>query len=705
MTRFFNWLGRLSRPVRWLTVGLLFVGSFTVAVFVSATVWEYTNSPQFCGTTCHTMPPEYTAYQSSPHARVACVDCHLGQDSLILTVPRKAREISHVISALTQDYEPPIYVKNLRPARDTCEQCHNPDKFSSDTFKEIKRYITDTQNSEVRNFTVIKTGGGTARQGLGRGIHWHVENQVQFYSDDPLKQTIPYVRTTDADGKVTEYFDAEAGLPPDFGSTVESQLHRMDCIDCHNRASHLFRAPADAMDNALATGQIDTEIPYIKFQGQQALSGQYATTEEGIAAIQGLKEWYRQNEADYYAANQSKVDDAVAVIQQMFEDTVFPNMKVGWETHPNNLGHKDFPGCFRCHDGKHTSPDGETVRLECNLCHSIPEIVLPGDQAPVIHVERPNEPDSHKDSNWLARHRYVFDETCAQCHDVSNPGGTDNSSFCSNSACHGADWKFAGLNAVAIRELVAPPKVPGSGTPKPIPHPIDTRTDCTICHGSGGVRPYPESHASFTTSQCTQCHASPASGVSGTPPTGQATAQPPAAIPAIPHTLEGRANCTTCHGPNGFKPYPADHAGRPVESCTGCHHVASTGETPASTVAPTATRLAPTNTPTAAATTAPTPTRAATTAATAVATSAATATSRPTTAPTVATVAATTAPPATVTPNATAGAGGAAPTIPHPVAGRENMCVTCHAAGGVKPMPADHAGRTNEMCLVCHRPE
>jgi hypothetical protein len=122
------------------------------------------------------MPPEYTAYQVSPHARVDCVDCHLGQDSILLTVPRKAREITHVINALTQSYEPPIYVKSLRPARDTCEKCHNPDKFSSDTFVEIKRYAEDEENSATNIFLIVKTGGGRQREGLGRGIHWHIEN-------------------------------------------------------------------------------------------------------------------------------------------------------------------------------------------------------------------------------------------------------------------------------------------------------------------------------------------------------------------------------------------------------------------------------------------------------------------------------------------------------------------------------------------------
>src|SRR5512134_1391670 len=160
MRQVIGWFTSLKRPVRWLVGVVVVVVSLLIAVTVSATTWEYTNSPQFCGTTCHTMPPEYTAYQVSPHARVDCVDCHLGRESILLTVPRKARELNHVINALTQAYEPPIYVKSLRPARDTCERCHNPDKFSSDTFVEIKRYDDDETNTQKRNFLILKTGGG-----------------------------------------------------------------------------------------------------------------------------------------------------------------------------------------------------------------------------------------------------------------------------------------------------------------------------------------------------------------------------------------------------------------------------------------------------------------------------------------------------------------------------------------------------------------
>ena len=200
-------------------------------------------------------------------------------------------------------------MKSLRPARDTCEQCHNPEKFSSDTFVEIKRYASDEQNTNTRNYMVIKTGGGSQRVGLGRGIHWHIESEVYYYTDDRLKQTIPYVKEVAPDGKVTEYFDTEAGLPPDFGKQVESQLHRMDCIDCHTRISHLFRSPSNAMDDALARGQLDSTMPYIKWQGTQILSQEYTSLDAGMKAVEDMAAWYKTNQPVYYTANTQKVQE------------------------------------------------------------------------------------------------------------------------------------------------------------------------------------------------------------------------------------------------------------------------------------------------------------------------------------------------------------------------------------------------------------
>jgi hypothetical protein len=379
------------------------------------------------------------------------------------------------------------------------------------------------------------------------------------------------------------------------------------------------------MDDALARNVISDQIPYIKERGVEVLSEEYDSTEEGLEAVDSLRGWYQENYPDYYAENTEAVEQGVDRLKTIFTETVFANMEVGWETHPRNDGHREFPGCFRCHDGKHTSPDNETVRLECNLCHSIPEIVEPGGEAPVIALERGDEPDSHLDSNWLARHRFEFDLTCAECHDVSNPGGTDNSSFCSNSGCHATEWKYVGLDAPGIREIVAPPRLPGSGRPRQIPHPAGERTDCTICHdvGDESVIPVPENHANFEQSLCALCHEPADTDIAGESPQFQipgiphliesyedqcvvchatnatspfpdnhdnwmddtclfchelqdvsvagAEGEKRERRPSIPHTLEGREDCLFCHRLEGIKPFPENHEDRPVERCQGCH--------------------------------------------------------------------------------------------------------------------------------------
>ena len=207
-------------------------------------------------------------------------------------------------------------------------------------------------------------------------------------------------------------------------------------------------------------------------------------------------------------------------MKTLYTETTFPEMEVGWITHPNNLGHSEFPGCFRCHDGKHVSPEGETIRLECNICHTIPRISGPGLPSPTIALESPNEPESHKDSNWLARHRQEYDETCAGCHSTFNRGGADNSSFCANSACHGTDWKWAGLDAPGLHEIL-PPQTDDIALSRPmggpeasfvpnIPHPLtDERIgQCLTCHGPDGLKPFTPFHEeeNFPLEACTECH-------------------------------------------------------------------------------------------------------------------------------------------------------------------------------------------------------
>ncbi len=497
-----------------LLLVLLIVGATVFAAGV--TVWEYTNSTQFCGTTCHTMPPEYTAYQLSPHARVPCVDCHLGQESVLSAMPRKAKEIRHVVFALTQTYEVPIHVKSLRPARFTCEKCHNPEKFSSDKVVKIHHFAKDVNNSEYVTVLVMKTGGGTRREGLGIGIHWHIENQVWYLATDELRQNIPYVRQVNADGSVIEYYDVEAELPPDFVERNQDKLRLMDCIDCHNRISHTFPNPDQALDDALFRRVIARDIPEIKKFGVEVLSAPYPSHEAAAKGIERLEEIYRIKYPEWYAneANRAKLRNAIEQLKALYARMVFPDMKVSWDVHPDNIGHKNFPGCFRCHDGKHLSKEGKPIRLECNICHSIPLVVGPGLSAQPINIVKPDEPESHRDPMWIAKHRFEFDHSCAGCHNVTNAGGTDNSSFCANSACHATEWRFAGLNAPAVREQLlrelaqkeaAKPKL-AEGVAPPIPHPIGPRIDCEICHGLGTVRAYPEDHTQEKMANCTECH-------------------------------------------------------------------------------------------------------------------------------------------------------------------------------------------------------
>ncbi len=457
-----QWINQFITPERsaplWVRL-LPYVSMVVIGLLIFAVTgagWEYTNSSEFCGTACHTMPPEYASYQISPHSRINCVECHIGRGLIATQFTRKASDLSHVVRYIGADYAVPIYVKHLRPASQICERCHSPEKFSDDSLREFKRFDAEKNNELSVTYLAFKTGGGTEREGRGKGIHWHIENNVEYIAtDDPhLEQVIPWVRVTDAETGDTElYVDVEADLPTDFAEQNREHLKTVDCMTCHNRISHLFRTPSDALDDAMARGVISPAIPYFKQNAVEVMERQYPSITEAEYAINGLKDYYAANWADYYANHADTVDQAVDVLTETYQQMVFPTMDVSWDTHPNNTGHRESAGCFRCHDGKHLNENNESIRIECNLCHSIPIKNRPDGSTPALPVEEPFEPESHIDSNWVSRHRFEFDSTCEGCHDVSNPGGSDDSSYCANSGCHATEWKFAGLNAPGIVNL------------------------------------------------------------------------------------------------------------------------------------------------------------------------------------------------------------------------------------------------------------
>ncbi|MCZ7544714.1 MAG: NapC/NirT family cytochrome c [Anaerolineae bacterium] len=455
-----SWLRRL---VPWGVLGVvLFLGLVGVSY-----AWDYTNSPEFCGTTCHTMPPEFAAYQVSPHARVLCVECHIGRGFVATRITRKAGDLEHVFSTLFNDYEYPIRADKLRPARETCERCHYPEKFSDDSLRENIRFANDAENSQSSVFLAMHTGGGSSREGLGRGIHWHVENEVWFVAEDELQQSIPYVRVVGPDGAEDVYVALDAQLSSE---ALESMTQvKMDCITCHNRISHYISPPHVAVDEALSRRQIDADIPYIRARAIEVLAAEYATDAEAHAAIDGLAAHYAEEYPEFYAGNEASVQEAIDLLTAVYDDSVFRDQQVDWDTHPNNIGHQDWPGCFRCHDGQHVNTEGQAIRLECNLCHSIPLVVQPGTIEPELPLVTGIQPESHFNTHWIALHRDALDQTCQACHDVSNAGGTDNSSFCSNSACHGVSWEYAGLDAPGLADVLAANRPPAPAEPPPEP--------------------------------------------------------------------------------------------------------------------------------------------------------------------------------------------------------------------------------------------
>lgn len=367
----------LNVPAQRKSFALFLLLSFIFVVLTSVgsyRAYQFTDSVRFCGQICHrVMNPEYTTYLRSPHARVACVECHVGPGAGWY-VRSKLSGSYQVYSAIFRKYPRPIPtpVENLRPARETCEQCHWPAKFYGAQLKVFYHYASDEQNTPRQIRMLINTGGAEPSTGLPSGIHWHmiIANQITFIATDPQNQVIPWVQARDSSGRLTVYQSQDAKLSSQ--KIQQSPKHLMDCIDCHSRPSHIFVAPDLSMDQAMIADRIDPSLPYIKQQGVTVLTASYKTNAEALAEIEKtIQDFYRTKYAEVYSARKQVIQSSIAEIQRIYETTFFPYMKVDWRTHPNNIGHFYFLGCFRCHDGRHVSSDGKVISKDCKACHTV----------------------------------------------------------------------------------------------------------------------------------------------------------------------------------------------------------------------------------------------------------------------------------------------------------------------------------------------
>lgn len=362
----------LSRPRDRRIMGFFIAGSvlfLLVSAVGSYHTYHFTESVTFCGEACHTvMEPELVTYGNGPHARVACVECHIGRGATWY-VKSKLSGAYQVYATMLNKYPRPVPtpIKNLRPAQETCEQCHWPSKFTGNLDKTYSYFLADETNTPFTVRMMIKVGGGDPSRGPTGGIHWHmnIANKVEYIATDESRQTIPWVRLTDAQGKVTEF------RVKGFTNAVdEASVRRMDCIDCHNRPAHIYRTPNAAVNLAMSLGQIDPALPWVKSNAVQLLTMTYTNVPQALTQIStAFAAFYPPDQFPV----QKNVKASMEAVQTIYRNNFFPEMKASWQAYPDNIGHKDWLGCFRCHDGRHMTADGSRgiAGSDCNSCHTI----------------------------------------------------------------------------------------------------------------------------------------------------------------------------------------------------------------------------------------------------------------------------------------------------------------------------------------------
>ncbi len=501
-----------KRFAYWSIGGML--GAILLGV-LSYNAFLFTESVTFCGKVCHTiMQPEYTAYQYSPHARVACVDCHVGSGASWY-VKSKMSGVRQVFAAVFHTYPTPIPVpiKNLRPARETCERCHWPKKFYGAQLVQIPHFRYDKDNTAEEISLLVKTGGGDTALGARAGIHWHmiIDNTVAFRAIDQHQEKIPWIQVKHDDGSVETFVDKDYKL-------TEKQIdalpkHTMDCIDCHNRPTHIFPAPGPGVDNAMAVGLIDPSLPWIKKVAVDALVKDYPSRAVARKDLeQTIADYYKKNYPDVYKTKLKAVEAAGKATANIYDRTVFPAMKVNWKTYAMNIGHRNWPGCFRCHDGRHVSTKtGKPLTHSCTACHTMPQ------RGPLVPLGTVMPASTENWHPWelKGKHAQILcsrchaagyrpPETCAGCHKI-DPKAPMISMGCDT--CH--------LKAQEVKPIV----------------------DCKSCHDDLGGLHLKGGHPD---AQCWDCHK--------------------------PHVwvVKGRATCETCHTDkkNHYKDQGA---------CTNCH--------------------------------------------------------------------------------------------------------------------------------------
>lgn len=487
---------------------MFMVAGFAVAMTAGGVAaLQWTETADFCGR-CHTMGPELKGHAVSAHRELSCAECHV-EPGIQGWIKAKINGTKQLIEILTGNFPTPIPPPghgDLPPTSVTCRRCHDVAQLleNGGPIKFVLKTRFDTNESNTRSSVALVVRPEGLGEGITtRGIHWHVISDVELSASDPRSQKIDLVQITDPYGTVSEYVAMNQVHDPANVATDVARIlaadhtGRMDCIDCHNRAGHNVPTVSDALDQALGLGQIDATLPYIKSEAVKILNGTYATDAEADLAIDGLADFYRKRYPSVAESKAGAIYTAAARLKAIYRLVATPEMKVSAQTYPNNLGHTDYPGCFRCHDGGHYKVVGGKVTTEaipsgCATCHTFPQI---GSNTSAILIGQ--RPDNHLDKLWIFNHKTLVtsldpsNTSCGACH---------TRTYCEN--CHATPAVQVPHDEMVFNHAAVVRRIGAQA--------------CTLCHQQ---------------SYCANCHAEPVLPVNGEP--GASLAPLPATFPTL----------------------------------------------------------------------------------------------------------------------------------------------------------------------------
>lgn len=374
---------RHRKSLIWFIV--LTVIFFSLLTVIGYFGYEFSDSSYFCGKVCHNvMDPEYTVYQRSPHAKIVCIECHIGPGAQWF-VRAKISGLRQVLAVATNSYSRPIPapVEHLRPARDTCEHCHWPEKFTGKKVKSFVHFTNDNQTEPEIVDIALHIGGHNRVTGSFEGIHWHVSKdvEVKYLATDDKRLEIAKVKISRPDGSKDEFVKPGVEIPSTVDQSEDGEKsgwRTMDCIDCHNRPTHTYDLPEERVDFGLISKKLNPEIIGIREDSLTVLTAEYNTREEAEAQMTNRLIDLQTNRQgiDYVKRFDADLRKAGAYLLETYLGNVWPNMGIKWGTYGSHLGHQRAEegwGCWRCHDEEHANAEGKTISQSCDMCHDEPQ--------------------------------------------------------------------------------------------------------------------------------------------------------------------------------------------------------------------------------------------------------------------------------------------------------------------------------------------